>query len=127
MRAVYTALSFIKYRKKGNSNMLKIKKLFKRLFIKKDNDCKKCPYYGSYYDSFIGDGDEWCCAGICGYGDIIGCNYPLFIRHLFRLKVKIREAIAEYRAEKHIKKEFAEMERLGLSEDEYYSKVLEEL
>lgn len=30
------------------------------MFKIKENDCKKCPYHGSYYDSFIGDGDEWC-------------------------------------------------------------------
>ena len=55
------------------------------------NNCKKCPYYGSYFDSFIGDGDEWCECGICEYGSILGCKYPLFIRHILAYRERKRQ------------------------------------
>ncbi len=81
----------------------------------KCNDCKKCPYYYCYYNCYDGEGDEICGAGVCKKGQI-GCNYPLIIRQFFYIREKIRELVAELR----IKKEFAKMKRLGMTEEEYY-------
>lgn len=85
----------------------------------KNNDCKKCPYHGSYYDSFIGDGDEWCECGICEWGDIPCCKYPLFIRHFLAWREKRKQAKYDRQAEKAWKKELEEMEKLGMNEEEY--------
>lgn len=89
------------------------------MFRIKENDCKKCPYHGEYYDSFIGDGDEWCKCGICEWGEIPSCKYPLFIRHLLAWKEKVRQMRYNKQAQKAYEKELAEMQKLGMNEDEY--------
>lgn len=89
------------------------------MFKIKKNDCKKCPYHGEYYDSFIGDGDEWCECGICEWGEIPSCKYPLFIRHLLAWKEKVRQMRYDKQAQKAYEKELAEMQKLGMNEDEY--------
>lgn len=87
----------------------------------KVNDCKKCPYYGSYFDSFIGDGDEWCECGICEYGEVLGCRYPLFIRHILAYKLRKCQAKWDKEAECNMLKEEEQKayKCLNLSEDIY--------
>ena len=87
----------------------------------KYNNCKKCPYYGSYYDSFIGDGDEWCECGICKYGDIPSCKYPLFIRHILAYFLKKKQEKWDKEAEKSYLEEQKEeaYKLLNMSEDIY--------
>ena len=85
----------------------------------KENDCNKCPYYGSYYDSFLGDSDEWCECGICEWGDIPNCRYPLFIRCFLAWKERVRQTRYDKQAQKAYEKELQEMHELGMDEDEY--------
>lgn len=87
----------------------------------KNNNCKKCPYYGSYYDSFIGDGDEWCECGICERGDVLGCKYPLFIRHILAYIERKRQEKWDKIAEENFRKEQEEKayKYLNLEEDIY--------
>lgn len=82
----------------------------------KENDCKKCPYYGSYYDSFIGDGDEWCECGICEWGDIPSCKYPLFIRRFLAWKEKRKQEKQDKQAQKAYEKELSHYEKQHLPE-----------
>lgn len=87
----------------------------------KDNDCNKCPYHGSYYDSLIGDGDEWCECGIHDdWARIKGCRWPLFIRHILAWTEKRRQAKYDRQAEKAWEKELEEMYSLRMDEEEYY-------
>lgn len=75
----------------------------------KSNNCKKCPYYGSYYDSYLGDGDEWCECGLCEPGEIPSCKFPLIIRHILayfekrKQKKWDKEAEKEFRADEERK------------------------
>lgn len=64
--------------------------------MKNINDCTKCPYFGSDYDSFIGDGDMWCDCGI----EDIECNYPLWVRHIKAFISRKRQEKWEKQAEK---------------------------
>lgn len=86
-----------------------------------DNDCKKCPYYGTYYDSYLGDGDEWCECGICEYGSVLRCKYPLFIRHILAHKQRKRQEKWDKEAEMNMRKEEEQKayKCLNLSEDIY--------
>lgn len=87
----------------------------------KTNDCKKCPYHGTCFDSFIGDGDEWCECGICGYGEILECRYPLFIRHILAYIQRKRQEKWDKEAENNMLKEEEQKayKCLNLSEDIY--------
>lgn len=86
----------------------------------KENNCHECPFYGAYYDSFIGDGDEWCECGICEWGSPLGCKYPLFIRHFLAWKERKKQEKWDKQAQKEWEKELEEMYRLGMDEEHYY-------
>lgn len=98
--------------------------MFKRLinWIKKGNNCKKCPYYSSYFDSFIGDGDEFC---LCGHTNewamIKVCHYPLFVRHVLAYIERKRQEKWDKIAEENFRKEEEEKayKCLNLAEDIY--------
>lgn len=88
----------------------------------KVNNCKKCPYHGSYFNSFIGDGDEWCECGIVDdWGVIEGCKYPLFIRHILAYINRKRQEKWDKEAESNMLKEEERKayKCLNLSEDIY--------
>ena len=91
--------------------------------MKKQNDCDNCPYYGSRYDSFYCDGEEWCKCGIydnSGYQIVKGCNYPLFIGKILAFKEDIKEKISDRRVRKIYEKEEKERIKLGMTEEEYF-------
>ncbi len=71
----------------------------------KENDCKKCPYYGSYYDSLLCDGGEWCECGLCDSDNVYGCKYPLFIRRILAYIQRKRQEKWDKIADKNYFKE----------------------
>ena len=71
---------------------------------KQKNSCLGCPYHGTYYDFNTDCGDEWCECGLCK-NKSLGCNLPMFCRHILAKLEKLKEYIRDKRAEKKMKKE----------------------
>lgn len=88
----------------------------------KKNDCTKCPYYYSHYDSFTCDGEEYCECGMNDpFGEVKGCNHPLFIRRFLAFKEKIKEYILDIRIKKAWEKEEKTWIEMGMTEEEYFN------
>lgn len=77
---------------------------------------------GAEYDSFVCDWYEWCECDITDkFGCIIGCSYPLFIRHIIAIKEKIKEKVYDMKAQRAFDKEEKERYEFGMNEEEYFS------